>query len=232
MNNLEKLGTNYGGWIIPKDIKLNNNSIVYSGGVGEDISFDLIISDKYNSKLYLIDPTERSYIHYNEIIKGYNNNNFIFSGDIQRDYLNKIIKLKPNFYNINYVNYGIWDEDTELKFYKPINNKYVSHSIIENMCSKEYINIKTKTIKQIMEMYNHTKIDLLKLDIEGAEIKVINKMLDDNIYPDYLLIEFDLLLKRKDHNNTTQKLVNRLLNNYTILINDNYNITFKSNSVG
>ena len=42
-----KLGTNYGGWSIPKNIKLNKDSIVYSGGVGEDISFDIKLQSKY-----------------------------------------------------------------------------------------------------------------------------------------------------------------------------------------
>ena len=58
-----KLGTNYGGWTIPKDINLNKDSIIYSGGVGEDISFDLL-SDKYNCNILLIDPTKRAKIHY------------------------------------------------------------------------------------------------------------------------------------------------------------------------
>ena len=35
---MNKLGTSYGGWIIPNNIKLDENSVVYSGGVGEDIS--------------------------------------------------------------------------------------------------------------------------------------------------------------------------------------------------
>ena len=54
-----------------------------------------------------------------------------------------------------------------------------------------------------MEQYGHTHIDLLKLDIEGAEIETVNQMLDDKIYPNYILIEFDLLLKNKDDNNDT-----------------------------
>ena len=55
-------------------------------------------------------------------------------------------------------------------------------------------------------------------------------MLDDNIFPTYLWIEFDLFLKKKDKNNLTRKLVNRLLkNNYVILINNNMNITFERN---
>ena len=34
---------------------------------------------------------------------------------------------------------------------------------------------------------NHNNIDLLKLDIEGSEIDVLNQMLDDNIYPKLIL---------------------------------------------
>jgi len=57
---MHKLGANYGGWYIPNDIKLDEDSIIYSGGVGEDISFDLLLSDKYNSNVILIDPTKRA----------------------------------------------------------------------------------------------------------------------------------------------------------------------------
>jgi len=30
---MQKLGTNYGGWYIPTDIKLDENSIVYSANL-------------------------------------------------------------------------------------------------------------------------------------------------------------------------------------------------------
>ena len=75
------------------------------------------------------------------------------------------------------------------------------------------------------------KVDLIKLDIEGAEIEVIQQMLDDEIFPKYILIEFDLFLKKKDPGNKkTNDLISRLLSlNYIILINDNYNITFYRN---
>jgi len=66
---MEKLGTNYGGWYIPKNITLNADSIVYSGGVGEDISFDLLLSDKYDCNIVLIDPTKRAIKHFDEVQK-------------------------------------------------------------------------------------------------------------------------------------------------------------------
>ena len=99
------------------------------------------------------------------------------------------------------------------------------------MFTSNYDIIQVDSLKNIMQKLNHTHIDLLKLDIEGAEINVLDQMLDDNIFPTYLCIEFDLFLKKKDTNNITRKLINRLLqNNYKILINDNMNITFTRNN--
>ena len=54
---IEKIGTNYGGWYIPKNINLNKNNIVYSGGVGENMSSDLLLDDKYRCEIFIIDPT-------------------------------------------------------------------------------------------------------------------------------------------------------------------------------
>lgn len=224
-----KLGTNYGGWIIPSNIDLDENSIIYSGGVGEDISFDLILSDKYDSNIILIDPTKRSLVHFEEIQKFYKKDlDFSkLSGDIQKDYHNTINNLNPNFEKFKYLDIGLWDKSEELKFFKPSNPKYISHSLINGMTSNNYDIVKVNSIKNIMEKNNHMRIDLLKLDIEGAEIETINQMLDDDILPTYLLVEFDLILKKKDKHNKTKKLLNRLKNHYDIIVNDNYNITFK-----
>jgi hypothetical protein len=52
-------------------------------------------------------------------------------------------------------------------------------------------------------------------------------MLDDEIYPKYLCVEFDLALKRKDPENTTKKILERLMRGgYRMLKNDRMNITF------
>ena len=71
---MESLGTNYGGWSIPKDANLNNNSIIYFGGVGEDLSIDLKLEDKYNSKIFLIDLIKDSIKHFDEVKNFINQN--------------------------------------------------------------------------------------------------------------------------------------------------------------
>lgn len=227
MRNLIKLGTTYGGWIIPEDIKLDENSIIYSGGVGEDMSFDLQLNDKFKCNILLIDPTKKAITHFEEV-KKYFKNNELFTGNIQKDYYSNIKSLNPDMTKFCYENIGLWGKKDQLKFFFQNNPNYVSQSIITNMYGNNYSIVNVDTIKSLMNKYNHSKIDLLKLDIEGAEIEVLENMLNDNIYPKYLCIEFDLKLKNKDVNNKTDTIIQKLLNTgYNILVNDDLNITFE-----
>ena len=42
-----------------------------------------------------------------------------------------------------------------------------------------------------MKMYNHEKIDVLKMDVEGSAVEVMNNILDDEIYPSQIAAEFE-----------------------------------------
>lgn len=229
---METLGTNYGGWDIPINAELNENSIVYSGGVGEDMSFDLKLQDKYNCNIVLIDPTQKAINHYENVQKYYNTYGYIFYENIQPDYIKCINNLKPDFSKFTYLNKGLHNKKDILKFYKQSNPAYVSQSLVPNMFGNEYDTVEVDTIKNNMTELGHTKIDLLKLDIEGSEVQVLEQMLDDKIFPKYLCIEFDLLIKRKDPNGSTQKIIERLQQNgYKILVNKNLNITFEYKNI-
>ena len=52
--------------------------------------------------------------------------------------------------------------------------------------------VPVKTLRTLMTELHHDRIDLLKLDIEGAECDVVDSMLSDAIYPHFLAIDFDL----------------------------------------
>jgi hypothetical protein len=59
--NLEvvRLGSRYGGWDIVAD-RINDDSVIYSFGVGEDISFDLELIQNYGVVVHAFDPTPKS----------------------------------------------------------------------------------------------------------------------------------------------------------------------------
>src|ERR1700722_14661369 len=56
----ERLGSTYGGWTICTEAGLGPNSVIYSVGVGEDISFDLGLIQKFGCPVLAFDPTPRS----------------------------------------------------------------------------------------------------------------------------------------------------------------------------
>ena len=227
---MRRFGTEYGGWSLPKDAELGPSSLIYSAGVGEDISFDLLLQEAYGCQIVLIDPTERAKKHYEEIQAFYETGAPVFTGDIQRDYLPMISSAKPDFSKFIYVPKGLWHVPGTLKFYKPVNSQYVSHTLIQNMYSDEYTMVEVDTVGNIMKDLGHAdaQIDLLKLDIEGAELTVIDNMLRDGIYPKYLCVEFDLKLKGIDSANMTQKIVHKLKQvGYKLLDNRGWNCTFE-----
>ena len=98
----EWFGNNYGGFYIHPGL-VNEESIVYSLGIGEDISFDSSLIEKFNCNVYGFDPTPRSVDYINKI----NINKFIFTP------------------------VGIANTSEEMNFHLPKNTNHVSGSLIE-----------------------------------------------------------------------------------------------------
>jgi len=195
---MERIGTNYGGFYYPKNLpKLNENSIIYCFGAGEDISHDVILSHKLNCKVHIFDPTPRAKEHANYVKdvlrkkkEPETNKNF---GGGDPNYWNLILTNPAKSENLIIHDYGLYTENTDINFYLPINKDFVSCSIKQLGRSNDYINVKVKTINTIMEELNHKHIDLLKIDIENIECDVLEKMLNDEIYPMYISVDFDLM---------------------------------------
>lgn len=215
---IKKLGTDYGGWsyVDRKELKY---STVICAGVGEDISFEIEFIKKYNANCILVDPTPRSIIHVNDIYKElgspktkkYNNN----SGkqEIESYDLENITKSQ-----IKFIDKALWINTGTVKFFKPKNKDHVSHSIINFLnnysTTSEFIEVKGITIKQIIQDFKLKRnFELLKLDIEGAEIPVIRNMLNENIKPIQICVEFDEL--NKPNKSVYDKIseINELLTN-------------------
>jgi hypothetical protein len=95
-------GTEYVEWNICP-IHITKESIVYSFGVGENISFNLSMIKKFGVNIYAFDPTPRLIAWV------------------------KSQKLPKEFH---FFPYGIADYDGIAKFYPPENPEHESHSIL------------------------------------------------------------------------------------------------------
>jgi hypothetical protein len=85
---------------------------------------------------------------------------------------------------------GLAAYDGEAIFNLPNNDNYVSGSIFENQeNNKNKIIVNVKRLQTIMQMLKHERIDILKLDIEGAEYKAIDDILQSNIDISQILME-------------------------------------------
>ena len=154
-------GSNYGGFYLNPDY-LDNKSVIYSFGLGEDISFDLAVINKFKCKVYGFDPTPKS-LNY---VKQFYQKNLIVSG------------------------VGIGNAKGTLKFYLPKNPDHVSGSLLKNSQLDSQIEVKVDKLVNLAGFYRHKEIDVLKMDIEGAEFDVIPDILNSNIYVKQLLVEF------------------------------------------
>ena len=86
---------------------------------------------------------------------------------------------------------GIADYDGEASFIPPENPEHVSHTLLERTETKnQAITVPVRKLSTIMKNLGHKSVDILKMDIEGAEYAVIDDLRDSSIKPKQLLIEF------------------------------------------
>ena len=189
-------GSKINSWkIFPKYI--NNDAVLFSCGSGEDITFEIELINKFNLHCFLIDPTPKAKDYYLKLIgnlgktktKEYND---LGSQPIETYNLKNFKKNK-----IKFIEKAVSDKtEKDLKFYKPKIKNYISHSLIINPninLNKEFILVDTVKLKDLMEGNKITKIDILKLDIEGVECKVLNDLLQSKIFPKQICVEFESL---------------------------------------
>jgi FkbM family methyltransferase len=161
--NIVYYGTQYGGWGIEPSI-ICKNDIVYSFGVGTDISFDEQLINNHGVIVNAFDPTPRCV-----------------------DWI-KQQKLPNNFV---FKQMGVSHFDGISYFNLPPKLEYVSYSETSEK-NENCIELQVKTLKTIMKELNHDKVDILKMDIEGSEYGVLDHMLLHSIYPKIILVEFHL----------------------------------------
>jgi FkbM family methyltransferase len=156
------LGSGDASWTICHST-ISPNSTVYSLGVGEDISFDLELIRRFGVTVHAFDPTPRTV---------------------------EWIKAQPIPSGFVFHPFGVGALDGMCRFLPPRNPRHVSHKLVSRDAPGAAVELPVHRLRTILRMLGHERIDLLKMDIEGAEYEVIRDLLDSGISVGQLLVEF------------------------------------------
>ncbi|WP_198424759.1 FkbM family methyltransferase [Spirosoma endbachense] len=189
---LVHIGSRFHGYHLPEHF-LTSESICYCVGAGEDISFDTELKAIFDAQVFIFDPTPEGINHFQKV-KDYtqNDQSLTIHNKPPHNKAPFTYRLTADQVNaITYVPIGVWDQKTTLRFFAPQKENYVSHSVFLFKDSNEFIEAPVDRLSNLMAMLGHTAVDVVKLEIEGAEYTVIDTIVQDKLDIKAILVEFD-----------------------------------------
>lgn len=162
------LGSEHGGWSFDEKLA-GPRPVVYSFGLGVDISWDLAMIEKYNVTLFGFDPTPKSEAYV-----------------LARMDEDPIVGEK-----FLYVKEGLANRTGTAVFTNPADPDHVSMRIGPNGGQGETIEAPVSTLDDLMAKLHHRHIDILKMSVEGAEYDVLEDLVARDRLPfTQLLVEW------------------------------------------
>ena len=158
-------GTAYGGWAVAAE-SLGPDSRIISAGVGEDASFDLAVIAKYGCTVHALDPTPKSVAWVRDHIR------------------------EPRFVLHEW---ALAATDGSLRLYLPTQDTFVSASCRQGRhTSTRSVEVPAVSLHSLFDRLGFDAVDVLKMDIEGAEYEVIAAGLKSGALErvNQLLVEF------------------------------------------
>lgn len=199
------LGSQYGGWTLVDDERLVGCTII-SAGLGEDASFDVEFARRFGAQIVIVDPTPRAIEHFDKLISAIKAGMSVVRIEVGNRSSMTYDLSGINASQLTLVPKALWNTNGTLKFYSPKNEKHVSHSIVNLQhnyrSDTDFIEVEAITISKLVstKALDLSRVPLIKLDIEGAEIEVVQDFLACGIRPMQLCVEYDELISLSEVN--------------------------------
>ena len=147
---------------------LDDSSVIYSLGIGDTIEFDLQLIRRTGATVHAFDPTPGT------------------GETLAENSLPDEFRFHP---------WAVAGEDGTLSLYPRVRKSGdlsdTMYTLVPEPASVDNaIEVPAYTVGSIAKRLDHTKIDLVKMDIEGAEYDVIDGILAGEHRPRQILVEF------------------------------------------
>lgn len=159
--------TKQGGWRFHPDL-LDARSVVYSLGVGEDVEFDAALIRDYGLEVHAFDPTPSTV---------------------------SWLASHPPPPGFHFHPWAVTADDGVLTLYPRVRrrgrkSRTMYTMVADDAAREDAIEVPAFSLPTIAARLGHRRIDLLKIDIEGAEYDVLESLPGLAVQPVQLLVEF------------------------------------------
>jgi FkbM family methyltransferase len=191
---------NFCSWTFCPD-GLNVNSVIYSGGVGPDVTFEHGLVQQFGCNVILFDPSPPG--------------------------LETMSKPENKLPQFKFHPVALAGKCGKLNFAPPLDpggSSWFSHAAGARTLEVPCVDLST-----LLQQNNHTHIDLLKIDIEGAEYDVLDDLLKRRLPVNQVLVEFHHgILHGIRRRQTIRAICKMLAAGYRLIDQEGGNHTFLS----
>ena len=153
------LGSENWGYRVTEDLLHSGDDrppVAYAFGLGDDISFEKDVICRLNTTLYAFDAMPAVIQKYRDRVAG-----------------------------MRMLEYALSDHDGKAMFYFPVNPAHISGALDTEYnwheLSKTGVEVEVRRLSSIMAELGHDHIDLLKMNVEGAEYYVVPDILKSGL---------------------------------------------------
>ncbi len=149
MDGLVTIGGDYGSWTVPGRL-IRPEWLCYSVGAGGDISFDMELIERWGVRVRAIDPVP--------------------------DYIRRALEQADGDDRLTAHQFAIATSDGTVRMQLTHDPNSESVSPVGLYDSKSYVEFDGRTLASLMAELGDSRVELLKLDIEGGEYDVIPQL--------------------------------------------------------